>query len=152
MDALEILKDDHEQVRYLVNELARTTESQEAEAAKLLAELSNALSLHTRIEEEVLYPALEPFDETTDLVKEGRNIHQEVGELIKQISFVSPGKEQFQDRVAELRDKFEQHIDENESRIFPEAEEIFSNNRLRQLGKRMEEIRNVSVAAAGSQS
>jgi hypothetical protein len=67
---------------------------------ELFNQLKGALKLHTKLEEQIFYPALENFDETRDLIKESYGEHRKVDQLLAEIS---PSAGDFADKLSELR-------------------------------------------------
>jgi iron-sulfur cluster repair protein YtfE (RIC family) len=61
MDALTLLKDDHDKVKGILSKLEDTTEWAEVTRTEGLAKLKQELTVHEAIEEEILYPALIEF-------------------------------------------------------------------------------------------
>lgn len=57
MNAIELLKKDHETVKDLLNKLEETTERAVQTRKKLLARIEQELKIHTELEEQIFYPA-----------------------------------------------------------------------------------------------
>jgi len=57
MNAIDLLKADHERVKAILNQLSESTERGVKKRTELLVKLEMEISLHTRLEEEILYPA-----------------------------------------------------------------------------------------------
>src|SRR5438046_8871470 len=57
MDAIALLKKDHQTVRRLLKKLASSAETRRSEAVTVLRQIENELKVHTQIEEEIFYPA-----------------------------------------------------------------------------------------------
>jgi hemerythrin-like domain-containing protein len=118
-DPMTILKADHRDVKKLLTSLGDSEEGPERE--KMAAEVQSALTLHMRIEEEILYPAVaehvgEDDEEEAEiehgLVREG---------LTKMLAMVdAPGF----GAVAEmLLGGIEHHVEEEETEILPALKE-----------------------------
>jgi iron-sulfur cluster repair protein YtfE (RIC family) len=76
MNAFTLLKDAHEKVAGILEKIDGTTERATKGREELFAELKNELDVHARIEEEILYPALEEYEETRPYhSKPMRNTH-----------------------------------------------------------------------------
>jgi len=71
MDALKLLKQDHDEVKKMLADLEGTTERAEKTRTEGLASLKQELEVHETIEEEIFYPALKEYPETKDLALEG---------------------------------------------------------------------------------
>lgn len=57
MNAIDLLKADHERVKTLLTQLSESTERGVKKRTELLAKLEMEITLHTQLEEEILYPA-----------------------------------------------------------------------------------------------
>ena len=57
MDAIALLKTDHQKVRGLLGDLEKTTDRAAGKRQKLLDEIERELTVHTKIEEQIFYPA-----------------------------------------------------------------------------------------------
>jgi hemerythrin superfamily protein len=57
MDAIQLLKTDHQKVKELLAELAQTSTRAVKKRSELLAQIRVMLKAHTTIEEEIFYPA-----------------------------------------------------------------------------------------------
>ena len=58
LNPIELLKDDHQKVKKLFEQLADTSNQAEKTREKLFTTIEMELTVHTTIEEEILYPAL----------------------------------------------------------------------------------------------
>lgn len=58
MNAIDLLIQDHELVKKLLEELSSTTERAVKKRAELLERIKQEVSIHTALEEEILYPAI----------------------------------------------------------------------------------------------
>jgi hypothetical protein len=65
MDALELLKQDHQRVKKLFEQSERTKDTKQQK--QMFKEIKSELDLHTRIEETIFYPAMEEHEETRAL-------------------------------------------------------------------------------------
>jgi hemerythrin-like domain-containing protein len=143
--AIELLKEDHQEIIRMIEELEVVDdESDEIAQAETGAfdELHYFLKLHTQIEEDIFYPALEKFDETRELVREAYRAHDRVDNFLAQLSLLLPDEEEFQEALSELRADIELHIEEEEGELFAKAEELCSPQKLEELGRQMEDIKN----------
>lgn len=144
MNAIELLKDDHQMAMSLITELESADDQvgTDGSQTETFNKLHQALKLHTRMEEEIFYPALESFDETRDLVKEAYTEHDQVDQLLMQLSAQSPNEEEFQELLAELRSDIEHHVEEEEGEMFPQAEQLLGQQRLQEMGQQMQAMKS----------
>lgn len=152
MTALELLKEDHQELINLIGELEAADDETETSPSgtENFNRLNEAIKLHIRMEEEVLYPAMEELEDTRELTREAFKEHQMVDHLLAQLSVLSPSEEEFQDTLSELRDAIERHIEEEEGELFPKAEELCGQNRLDEMGRQMVWMKNNSRVRAAT--
>lgn len=67
MDAVKLLKQDHDEVKGMLAELESTTERAEKTRTESLATLKHELEAHEAIEEEIFYPPLKEHPKTKEL-------------------------------------------------------------------------------------
>jgi hemerythrin superfamily protein len=142
---VEMLEADHRKVEELFQqyEAAGDLDAQQQIAEQIFVELET----HAQLEEMVFYPA---FEEATDaegkvLVKEAREEHQEVKTLIEDLRGLDDD-DMFDVQFRELMDNVEQHVQEEESQMFPEAEEMLAA-RNEELVEEMEGIKKQLLAS-----
>ena len=76
MNALELLKQDHEEVKELFEQAEGTDDSKEQR--NLFKQIKKALEAHARIEEGIFYPAMEKHEQLKDLVLESYEEHKQI--------------------------------------------------------------------------
>jgi hemerythrin superfamily protein len=141
MDALELLKQDHQKVKELF-EQAEETEDQK-EKTKIFSEIQTELETHARIEETVFYPAMEKHQELKDLVLESIEEHRQIKTLLKEIDNLKSDSEKFDPKLAVLIENVEHHAEEEEEgKMFPKVREICSQKDLEDLGQELEAAKN----------
>jgi hemerythrin-like domain-containing protein len=141
MDATKLLTEDHEKVRKALAELARTSEQDTGKREELLGEIALDLEVHTRIEEEIFYPAFRKAagDEENDkLYFEALEEHRAVGDLVlPDLQNTPTSSEKFGGRAKVLKELVEHHADEEEETMFKRARKVFSSDELEQLGEQL---------------
>lgn len=139
MKITEMLKEDHREVESLIAQL------EDGADQETFGKLKNALTMHTQIEESILYPALEDFDETGEQVEESYQEHDDVDQLLEDMTGIDPQSEEFQDLLVELKDSIEHHVQEEENQMFPNAENLLGTETLEEMGETAGGIKNDSV-------
>jgi len=143
MDAIQLLKQDHEKVKGLLAQLGDTTSRAEKTRAQLLERIARELEIHTTIEEEIFYPAFREAAKNADdreLYFEAVEEHHAAGDLVlPDLLKTEPGSDQFGGRAKVLKELVEHHADEEESDMFKRARELLSRDQLEDLGTRMEQ-------------
>jgi hemerythrin-like domain-containing protein len=128
-DAIALLKEDHERVRGLLAELEKTTEKAGTKREKLLATIEQELKVHTKIEEDVFYPAF--FDacqksDDKELYYEAIEEHHVVDLVLPEIKQADPSTARFAAKAKVLKDFVEHHAEEEESEMFPRARTLMT--------------------------
>lgn len=144
MNATELLKQDHREVESMIAELEGAGSEGAGGAGSYVntfQQLKQALTLHTQVEEQILYPALEDFDETTDLIEESYEEHDEVDGILNEMTGLNPGDEEFQELLAELKESIEHHVTEEENELFPQAEQLLGEETLETMGDQIEQMK-----------
>jgi hemerythrin superfamily protein len=147
MNAIELLKKDHQTVKSLFESFEKAKEQKDVESKKSLFEsIRQELEAHTRVEEEIFYPA---FDQTAgqededdkELVLEAGEEHQQVKVLLADLSDMEPDDETFDAKMKVMKDNVEHHVEEEEGEMFPHAQKQLSSDELEQLGQRIETLK-----------
>ena len=86
MDAISLLKADHDKVKGLLTELESTTERAIKTRTELFARIKEELTVHEVIEEEIFYPELKAHPKAEDIVLEGFEEHHVVDLLLGELS------------------------------------------------------------------
>lgn len=137
MDALKMLKDDHDKVKAMLEKLDATTERAEKTRPELLQTLKGELTIHEAIEEEILYPALEEFAKTKDIALEGYEEHHVVDGIMAELEATAPDDETWGAKLTVMKENLEHHIEEEEGDMFPKARQVMDKDELSALGERM---------------
>ncbi|GAB2506715.1 hemerythrin domain-containing protein [Lysobacter humi (ex Lee et al. 2017)] len=141
MNAIELLKADHEKVRGLFQQLTDTTSRAEKTRVQLLEKIRLELDVHTQIEEEIFYPAFRQAAEESDdkeMIFEALEEHRAAGELVlPDLLETEVGSEKFGGRAKVLKDLVEHHAEEEEKEMFKRARQVLSREQLDELGVQM---------------
>ena len=139
MNAFQLLKEDHQKVSGIFQQLEPTTERAEKTRTELFARLRDELDVHARIEETVFYPAIKQAAETREIVLEGFEEHHVVKLLLKELESVPVDTEQWTAKLKVLKENVEHHVEEEEQEMFQKARQVLSEEQINQLGEQMEE-------------
>ncbi|HVF62451.1 MAG TPA: hemerythrin domain-containing protein [Casimicrobiaceae bacterium] len=129
MNALALLKADHDNVDKMFKQYERMKEGDERKQA-LCQVIIEELRVHAQVEEELLYPALKTlFEEErpkdVDLIPEANVEHATVKWLIEQLESGDQSDEETTDaRVKVLSEYVKHHVQEEEGRIFKAAKRV----------------------------
>ena len=141
MNAFQLLKEDHQKVSGIFQQLEPTTERAEKTRTELFAKLKEELDIHAKIEESVLYPAIKQAAETREIVLEGFEEHHVVKLLLKELESVPVDTEQWTAKLKVLQENVEHHVEEEEQEMFQKARQVLSEEEINPLGAQMEEMK-----------
>jgi hemerythrin-like domain-containing protein len=124
MDALTLLKRDHDKVKGLLKELEPTTERALKTRTELFEQIKSELTVHEIIEEEIFYPTLKQ--------------HGVVDILMGELEGMSVEDERWGAKAKVMIENIEHHIEEEEGEMFDKARQVLDRDELEELGKAME--------------
>jgi Hemerythrin HHE cation binding domain len=136
-DAVSVLKQQHRQVEALFK---RALSSEDPRARKrLLPEIAEALAIHTKIEEEIFYPAVRSLgtESIEHLIDEALEEHHVVDLVLAELPRVNPRDERFVAKITVLSELVDHHVREEEDDMFKRAEGL-GKERLQKLGARLD--------------
>ena len=146
MDALALLKEDHEKAKKLMEELAATTERGVKTRQEKWTKLLKELTIHENIEEEIFYPALHEHPKLKDIVLEALEEHHLVDDIVEQLKGTPFEHEHWSAKFKVTKENVEHHIEEEEGPMFSKVREEFSKDELEELGQRMEASKQEQMA------
>ena len=138
MDALTLLKNDHQKMRSLLDELGSTTERGVKTRAELYTMIKGELTIHEIIEEEIFYPALKDHPKATDIVLEAYEEHHVVDTVMAELEDLPVDDETWGAKATVMQENVEHHMEEEEGEMFRKARQVFDDDELDELGSRME--------------
>jgi hemerythrin-like domain-containing protein len=137
---LTLLKEDHAKVRKLLEQLDKAQAPGRRD--ELLEKISQEVEVHTRLEEEIFYPA---FHEASRKKEDGKLFHEAIAEhgavklILPDLLQTERDSEEFAGKAKVLKDLIEHHAEEEEKELFPRAKALLSDEELQDLGARVEE-------------
>jgi len=134
MKPTEKLQLQHEQLMAIFDEIEFTADS--AERIRLAGHLAERIKAHSAVEEEIFYPVVEKVAApgARQMVKEALEAHRAIDVLLDELlgSELTPGA------VKVLRGALEEHIADEEARLFPIITEQLGDEAQTKLGTRIE--------------
>ncbi|MEU3776645.1 hemerythrin domain-containing protein [Streptomyces sp. NPDC032472] len=157
-DAIVMLRDDHKQIRKLIRAYraaesgradgqrdaagTRHTAADPAAKAEAVDELLHLLSVHTHIEDEVMYPRVRQLvPQTGNTVLEFHEEHHVADVLACELEGMDPADEAFDAKAKVLMEAVERHMEVEEGAWFPEVRRSVGRKELQAIGARMAEAR-----------
>ena len=137
MNAIELLKNDHETVEALFQEVEA---SDAGEHPNLFGEIKAALETHAHIEESIFYPSLqeEGDEELVELVSEALKEHSQMKVFLGELAAVISDTDKFEPLMDQLIADVRHHVLEEEGEMFPAVEGQFDEDTLEMWGGQMQ--------------
>ncbi|HLV77357.1 MAG TPA: hemerythrin domain-containing protein [Marinobacter sp.] len=120
MNAIELLKQDHENVKKAFKEFQELGPQAYKTKKSLAEKICKELTIHTQIEEEIFYPAFrKAVTGEEGLLNEAKVEHDSAKTLIREIQKMDAEEKLFDAKVTVLGEYVEHHIKEEEQEMFP---------------------------------
>lgn len=104
--------------------------------AGLVGVICTALEIHATLEEEIFYPALSAITDN-EVLRKSVPEHMEMRRLIAELSAMTPDDPHYDETLMALMRDVIHHVADEETVVLPEAERLFSEARLQELGREM---------------
>jgi len=141
-DAIVMLREDHKRVRKLFKEFQQAGENATEKKGKLVDQIIEELTVHTYLENEVMYPAVRTaLPDLEDDVLESYEEHHVADVLVMELSMMNPDDERFDAKTTVLIESVSHHIEEEEGDWFPKVRAGMGRKDLQELGARMAALR-----------
>jgi hemerythrin-like domain-containing protein len=138
-DAIALLKADHQRVKDLFTQYEATTDR--TMKRTLAEQVFVELETHAQLEENVFYPAVnDETDKGPELVKESLSEHETVKTLIQALRSMAHDTDAFDAKFQELIQNVAHHVEEEESEMFPLAEQELAED-LEEMSEEMQELK-----------
>ena len=141
-DAIVLLKDDHKEIKKTFNAFEKAGDDAHAEKGRLVKKMIELLTVHTYLENEVMYPRVrELLPEVEDDVLESYEEHHVADVLVVELAAMKPTDERFDAKTTVLIENVTHHMDEEEQDWFPKVRDGLSRKVLQELGADMLEAK-----------
>ena len=121
MDVYQVLMKDHRIVDKLFSEIEKSDDREVKGREQLFARLWKELEDHTLIEEDIFYPWIEKLLGTKELVEQSFEEHAEFEAILQEISQMRTNKDDWLEKINELKDVVQRHVRMEEDKMFPAA-------------------------------
>jgi len=144
MNAIDLLKKDHQEVQQLFSEFMSAEDDDFARREDLFQQIDKALLAHSEAEEQILYPTMEQY--APDLVKEALNEHQAVKNVLLEMLDLEVDDEEFDKRMNTLMQDVLHHVQEEEGSggILQLAGQKLNTQQLDEMGRQIQDRKNES--------
>ncbi len=144
-DAIVLLKNDHKEIRKVFRDFQKAGENAHAAKGKLVKRMIELLTVHTFLENEVMYPRVrELLPELEADILESFEEHHVADVLVTELFAMKPDAERFTAKATVLIENVDHHIDEEEKVWFPKVRAGLGRKVLQDLGAEMEAARKTA--------
>jgi len=140
VDALTLLKQDHQEVEALFKRFESAGRNALRRKEDLRDAIIEALSRHAGIEETVFYPAVrEQVRGTESTVLESLEEHHVVKLVLREVEDMDPSDERFVAKMTVMMENVRHHVKEEEREMFPKVRRAIPRARLVEIGEALQE-------------
>jgi iron-sulfur cluster repair protein YtfE (RIC family) len=144
-DAIVLLKADHKEIREQFRRFAAAGDNAAAAKGKIVDKIIELLTVHTYIENEVMYPEVRTLlPDLEDDVLESYEEHHVADVLVAELAAMEPDAERFDAKTTVLIENVTHHMDEEEQDWFPKVRAGLGRKQLQDLGARMAELKKTA--------
>lgn len=137
MDVYQILMQDHRLTEQIFSDLEKTTAEEIEPRDQLFEKLRKGLEDHNVIEEEIFYPEIEKSSAMKALVADAFEEHAEFDAILQEIAELPVNKDEWLERICELRELVREHVRKEENRMFPAARRLLEETHAAELGRKV---------------
>lgn len=144
MDALMLLKQDHQTVEELFQRFEQSSERALKSKKQLADRIVRELAIHSAIEEQLFYPAIRAQDEELNrMVLKSLEEHHIVKWTLNELEKTGIEDERFLAKVLVLIENVREHVKEEERKLFPLVKRAMSRDDLEVLGENLAELKKI---------
>lgn len=140
MDIYEVLKNDHDEVRNLLEELVALNDNDDYRHV-LIEQIANEIIPHSRAEESVFYNTMRAVSADKKVVFHGYGEHMKAETLLRTLQAMDKLDMSWKGVAVKLKEALDHHIAEEESDIFSEARTVFSQEEALAMGEAFQELK-----------
>ena len=133
------LKQEHTEVKKILEQLDKTTTKAVKTREKLFEKLSEKLMPHMEAEEEVFYSVLLEKKASTEDVLEALEEHHAAKTVFDELGYLPREKDNWGAKLNVFKEMIEHHIMEEEHKIFTDAREALSQEQIEDIFRRFKE-------------
>src|ERR1700759_1367560 len=104
LDAVDLLKADHQKVKKLFEQLDSITQrgASDQEKQSLVTKNRDELSVHESVENDVFFPAVREILRKKDVLQEATDDQEDAGDAIQALGDLKPGEPGYDQKLSEL--------------------------------------------------
>ena len=140
---VQVLKSEHRALEDLLERLA--VEENETEASELVKQIKRELMAHSTAEDRVVYTTFEQNEEMEEDVEHARDEHSTIDEKLMAVAEADPGAADFKQKVQELTECLQHHVENEEEELLPKASELMDRETSRELALLFKKQKQIEI-------
>jgi hemerythrin-like domain-containing protein len=132
---LDKIREEHDEFKQMLSQLASGDAEQET-----FSEFKTELKAHIQAEEQTLYKSMMEDNKGRMLALVGTEEHRMGTEVLNKLDQSSMGNEEWMVQLNVLKHLLEKHIEEEETKVLPLAEELLDEQKMGELSEQFESI------------
>jgi hemerythrin superfamily protein len=146
MNAIELLKQQHDEVDELIETIEKAKSAKEKETA--FFKLADNLAAHAKIEEAIFYPAV-MAKQTEEMLLESVEEHLAIKRVLADLMELEVDDPHFDAKLSVMKEAIEHHArEEEEGELFPKVKKLLNTDELTGLGNEMMAMFETLIAGA----
>ena len=137
MDVYQVLMQDHRIVEELFSEIEKSDDREVERREQLFARLRKEFEGHSVVEENIFYPSIEELLGTKEFVEQSFEEHAGIEAILQEISEMRTNKGDWLEKINELKDVVQRHVNREENKMFPAARKELDESRAEELGRQI---------------
>lgn len=125
----DILKAEHKQVSDLIQQAMRDGSKESFFKVKAKTDP------HLLGEEKLFYPLLQEKSELSELVNHAYEEHNKIKSISSELESMDAGSSNWTSKIKELDESVSHHVEEEENKVFPEAQKVLSQDKAQQIAQ-----------------
>lgn len=128
IELIQVIREDHDRLRGLISKYRNTRKDGQTElsteAGELAKKILHMVALHEAAEEDTLYAGLQNKLSDSALISCLLDEQQEAREDVEMLMDKSPTSEGYEQKLMGIIDEIEQHMEDEETQLFPVLEKL----------------------------
>ncbi len=151
-DFFEMLKQDHQEVKDIMEEISESSDRATRTRENLFMKLKQGLVPHMKAEEQVLYPKLKAEEESKKDAMEAMEEHHVAELVFNELDKMAKDEEFWGAKASVLKDLLDHHVEEEESQVFQDIKEVIPQEEVDQLITDFKDAKSTVMRKVGSSS
>ena len=138
----DILKRDHDRIKFLLTEISELSADDVKWHSILITQLQQALIPHSKAEEDIFYDGVHRKDKGKHIAMHGYQEHLSMEYLLRTLALKDRQDRDWKETALQLKTAVEHHISDEENALFPLAQQLFSDQEAYLMGQDFVRLRD----------